>query len=175
MRCLAALHSAGLVEARQLPGLATWLLANGLETPPIVELASLDLQSFYSADARDLFDELLRQLSIEPLSEKDGLSVALGAAGRLHLDGSLSSKRMLGIGNELAKENSYPSEPEGVMELLALEDEWGGDWRSKSERSSTRERIMSDVRRIAEAALDESPEAQAADPEFLRLAIPDRP
>ena len=162
LRCLGALHAAGLLDSRRIPQIATWLLARGLETPEIVTLAGMDLAPFLPIDASELFDLTLVSLSVLPFERADEVRVALGAAAAVHLDGGLGPENLMAIGGRLAAQYDYPDD---VMGLYGLEDEWQGGW------GRTREAIVTEVREIAMEALRRSPEVRACDPELLSLAL----
>lgn len=163
--CLRATKSAGILDARRLPRLATWLLEHGLDMPSIVDLAGLDLAPFFSIDASEMFDRVVEELGMEASDLANELRIALAMAGQAHLEGHVSAERLLAIGVQLTTENNFPDEPDGLMQLYLLADEWLGEW------GRGRDAILLDIRSLAQDAVANSPESQAMDPAFLALLI----
>ena len=155
-----------LLDAVRIPALVTWLLARGLETPLLIQLAGMDLKPFLEIDASELFHELLVELAVLPFERPDEVRVALGAASAVFLDEGLTIVELMKIGEQLAPRYDYPR---AATHLGALGEEWEGGW------FRTKDVIEREVKEMAMEALRESPEALACDPEFLRLALSSEP
>ncbi|MEM9518042.1 MAG: hypothetical protein AAGA37_01865 [Actinomycetota bacterium] len=129
LRVLSVLEAAvhyRVVDAREIPTVAAWPVAEGVDDDDLVGLAGLDLGPFDPRDARQALSEFVESVGSR-LPRPEALDVAAATLARAVLSTTTQPERALRRFYELAVEADYPDD-DAVMQLYGLDDEWHGGW-----------------------------------------------
>jgi len=125
-----SLRAMSLVDSRDLPDLATFLLVEGLDSPSLRDLAGLNLEPFDPRDAGALFDLVVGELGYRPILLADAYEWCLIVAAWAVVEGRVGPHDATVWFERLVASAGRPTGPPEAMQLAyGFEDVLDSGWR----------------------------------------------
>lgn len=119
-----ALLDVGILLPEALPGIATQMLVDGLDTPALREMAGLDLAPYDPRDARDIFVRVLEEADQPLVTGAQAVTVATAFLAAMVMAGRMPEQDATHCFYLLAIATEYSATPPALMHMYSLDDDW---------------------------------------------------